>query len=140
MRPPRCGEPGSRPETGSVTPFVLLLLVALCAVLALVAEGGALMTARLATEAEAEQAARAGAAVLSAATLRAGGVATGGQAAVAAAERYMAENGHPGQAWATGDSVTAEVRPYTVATPLLSLVGIGHETVAASATAIAVAG
>jgi type II secretory pathway pseudopilin PulG len=140
MRPPCCGEPGSRPETGSVTPFVLLLVVALCAVLALVAEGGALMTARLATEAEAEQAARAGAAVLSAATLRAGGIATGGQAAVAAAERYMAEGGHPGRAWATADSVTAEVNPYTVATPLLSLVGISGETVTASATAVAVAG
>jgi len=131
--------PGER-DAGSVTPFFLLLVTALCAVLALVTEGGALMTARLAAETEAEQAARAGAAVLSAATLRAGGIATGGAAAVGVAEQFMAGAGHPGTAWASAGSVTAAVRPYEVPTPLLALAGVREVLVSGSATAEAVAG
>jgi hypothetical protein len=126
--------------SGSVTPFLLLLVVTLCALLALVAEGGVVMSARIAAEAEAEQAARAGASVLGAATLRGGGIASGGRAAVAAAERSMAESGHPGKAWASGRSVTAHVTPYELGTPLLAIIGISRVLVSAEASAKAVAG
>lgn len=129
-----------RTDAGSVTPFVLLLTVALAAVFGLVAAGGRVMSIREAAMTEAEQAARAGAAVLSAATLRSGGIATGGAAAVAEAELVMSQSGHKGTATADGDSVTAVVSPFRVSTPLLALIGLRHVTVSASATARAVSG
>ena len=128
-----------RRDDGAVTPFLMLLVVALTAVLGLVAEGGQVMSAREAAAQEAEQAARAGASVLSAAKLRSGGIATGGPAAVAAAEELMAASGHPGLAWASGTSVTARIDPYEVATPMLAVVGILHIAVSAEASARAVA-
>jgi hypothetical protein len=129
-----------RGDRGSVTPFVLLLTVALAAVLGLVVEGGRVMSIREAAMTEAEQAARAGAAVLTAETLRSGGIATGRAAAGAEADLVMSQSGHSGTATATGDSVTASVNPFRVSTPLLSLVGLRHVTVSASATASAVSG
>lgn len=127
-------------DSGSVTAFVLLLTVCLAALLGLVAEGGQVLSARETAVAEAEQAARAGAAVLSPSTVRAGGTSTGGASAVGVAEYFMALNGHPGQAFAAGDSVTATVTPFSISTPLLALAGVGSITVSATATARSVDG
>ncbi len=130
----------ARQDAGAVTAFVVLLVVALAALLGLVAEGGEVLSVKEAAVAEAEQAARAGAAALVPATVRLGGISTGGAAAVGAAEYYMALNGHPGTAVDRDGTVTATIKPFPVATPLLALVGIGSMTVTASASATAVAG
>lgn len=134
------GRPGSAADGGSITVFLLLLAVALVLTVGLVAEGGAALSAREAAVAEAEQAARAGAAALLPASLRAGRSATGGATAVAAAVAFMAGSGHPGTAvWRAGQ-VTATVRPFRVATPMLALIGRPYMTVSASASAKAVVG
>ena len=127
-------------DAGSVTPFVLLLSLCLAALLGLVGEGGLVLSARESAVAEAEQAARAGAAVLSAQTLRAGGISDGGGGAIAAAERFMADSGHPGTAVDANGGVTATVTPFRVRTPLLALAGVPSISVTASASARAVVG
>jgi hypothetical protein len=130
----------TRTEDGSVTPFVLLVCVCLAALLGLVAEGGAVMSAREAAVAEAEQAARAGAAVLTPTTVRAGGTSTGGASAIEVAEFLMALSGHPGTATDVGGVLTARVAPFRISTPLLALAGVDDITITASASARAVAG
>ncbi|MGH9169600.1 MAG: pilus assembly protein TadG-related protein [Acidimicrobiales bacterium] len=135
--PRRSAEDSGR---GSVTVFVLLLTLCLVALLGLVANGGAVLSAREAALAEAEQAARAGAAVLMPGTVHDGGIATGGSQASNAAEQYMEVNGHPGTATASGIEVTAHVSPFAVSTPLLGLVGVDSIEVSATAEAEAVDG
>ena len=127
-------------EQGALTPFVLLLCVALMAVLALIVDGGRALSARQAAFAEAEQAARVGATQLSIASLHAGLTTLQIGSAEAAAEQYMSASGHPGSAVVVGGCVLATVRPYALATPLLALVGIDHLPVSASAGATAVVG
>jgi hypothetical protein len=129
-----------RREEGSVTPFVLLLCLALAALLGLIAEGGLVLSAREAAVGEAEQAARAGAAVLTPATVRSGGTSTGGTRAVAVAEYLMALDGHPGTAIDVNGVLIAVVTPFRIRTPLLALAGVGSISVTATASARAVAG
>jgi Flp pilus assembly protein TadG len=118
----------------------MLLCVALTAVLGLVVDGGRALNARETASTEAEQAARAGAAQLSATSLRTGVTAFQARRATAAAERYMADWGHPGSAVVEGASVVATVTTFQVHTPLLALVGIDDLRVSASASATAIAG
>ena len=80
-----------RPETGSVTVFVLLVCLCLAALLGLVSEGGLVLSSRETAVAEAEQAARAGAAALSPAAVRAGSISSSPPEAVEAAENVMAQ-------------------------------------------------
>jgi hypothetical protein len=134
-RPAPAAHAGSE---GSVTVFVLLLTVCLACLLGLVANGGAVLSAREAAISEAEQAARAGAAVLAPATIRQGGIASGGVQAMTAAELFMELSGHPGTAVADGDTVTASVTPFRVPTPLLALVGIPAIAISATASATAI--
>ncbi|MGO8876862.1 MAG: pilus assembly protein TadG-related protein [Acidimicrobiales bacterium] len=129
-----------RPETGSVTVFVLLVCLCLAALLGLVSEGGLVLSSRETAVAEAEQAARAGAAALSPAAVRAGSISSSPPEAVEAAENVMALNGHAGTATAVRGVVTATVTPFRVSTPLLALVGVPSISVTASASASAVAG
>ena len=131
---------GGAAERGGVTPFVLLLCVALTALLGLVVDGGRALAAREAALTEAEQAARAGAAQLSGSALRRGATALQDERATAVAELYLAASGHPGSATVVGSTVVATVLPFLLPTPLLAFVGIDGVPVSASASATAVAG
>lgn len=143
-----CGRRGPAPgraapesgDAGSLAAFVVLFSVALFALLGLVAEGGAALDARMAAVTEAEQAARAGAADLSPATVHAGGLLDDGAGPVSRAEAVMASYGHPGVATVSGSAVSVTIRPFSVATPLLGLVGVPTMTVTATATARPIAG
>jgi len=140
---------GSRPsgrghslerDSGALTPFVMLICVALIAVLALVVDGGRALSARETALSEAEQAARVGAAQLSVSSLHEGLTTFQVATATAAAEQYMAAAGHPGSAVVIGTCVVATVQTYGLATPLLALVGIDDLPVSASAAAAVVVG
>lgn len=126
-------------DDGGITAFVVLLLVALFGLLGLVVDGGTALTARQSADVEAEQAARAGAGAISVDGLRAGVVALDPQAAVAAAQRFMAASGHPGSASVSGGVVSVHVS-YEVPTVILGIVGIDHLSVAASSAAVNVDG
>ncbi|HLN07208.1 MAG TPA: pilus assembly protein TadG-related protein [Acidimicrobiales bacterium] len=138
-RPTASSRRASSPELGAVTPFVMLLCVALVALLALVVDGGRVLNARETALSEAEQAARAGAVQLSASSLHGGLTAVQVASAIATAERYMAASGHPGSATVAGTVVVTTVR-FLLPTPLLALVGISALPVSASAAATAVVG
>jgi hypothetical protein len=127
-------------DAGAVTPFVMLLCVALTALLGLVVDGGRALSAREKAFGEAEQAARAGAAQLSAASLRGGSTVVQVGRATAAAESFMTASGHPGSVAVMGSTVVATVRTFMLPTPLLALVGIDEIRISASASATAVAG
>ncbi len=123
-----------------MTPFVMLICVALMALLGLVVDGGRALSAREAALSEAEQAARVGAAQLSVASLHAGLTTFQVAGATAAAKQYMATSGHPGSAAVVGTCVVATVRTYRLATPFLALIGIDDLPVSASAAATVVIG
>ncbi len=118
---------------------MVLLLVALFALLGLVVDGGSALTAQQSAQVEAEQAARAGAGAISVDGLRAGVVEIDPQAAVAAAQGFMASSGHPGSATVSGGVVSVRLA-YQVPTVILGIVGIDHLSVAASAAAVNVNG
>lgn len=127
-------------QAGQITAFMAVFAVALFALAGLVIDGGLALSAHRAAIAEAEQAARAGADALSAQALRAGRIGIDPTAAVAAADASMAAAGHPGRAWVTGNTVTAQVSQYSQPTLLLGIVGFSHFTVSGTATATPVAG
>jgi hypothetical protein len=121
-------------DDGALTAFVLLLLVAFVALLGLVVDGGAVVTAHQAAEVEAEQAARAGSGAISIDGLRTGVVRLDEVAAVDGAERFAAAAGHPATATEAGGVVTVHIG-YDVPTVILGMVGIDvlHVTAVASA-------
>jgi Flp pilus assembly protein TadG len=119
--------------------FVVLLLVALVALLGLVVDGGSALSARQSAADEAEQAARAGAGALSVEALRTGSLRIDPTAAVAAAEAFARDAGHPGTAWVVGGTVSVEIR-YRIPTEVLGLVGINSLPVSAVASAVDVQG
>jgi len=128
-----------RNHDGSVTAFVVLLLVALMVLLGLVVDGGSALSARQSAMDEAEQAARAGAGALSVDALRDGSLELDPAAAVAAAESFTRAAGHPGTASVTGGVVTVQVQ-YRIPTDVLGIVGIGSLPVSAKASAVDVQG
>ena len=121
-------------ESGVLTAFVLLLLVAFMALVGLVVDGGAALTAHQAAEVEAEQAARTGAGAISEDALRAGIVQLDAPAAVRAAEDATALSGHPGTATVDGGVVTVRIR-YVIPTAVLGMIGIPRLSVTAAASA-----
>jgi hypothetical protein len=127
-------DPRIRDEAGVLTAFVLLLLVAFMALLGLVVDGGAVLTAHQAAEVEAEQAARAGAGAISVDGLRQGIVQLDAPAAVAAAEQFAVVSGHPGTATVDGGVVTVRIQ-YEIPTVILGIVGIDEFSVNAAASA-----
>jgi len=131
--------PASRDQVGSISAFVVLLLVALMVLLGLVVDGGAALSARQSAADEAEQAARAGAGALSVEALRTGSLQLDAGPAVKAAEAFTLVAGHPGTATVSGDVVTVQIH-YRVATEVLGLVGIGSLPVSAVASATDVQG
>ena len=136
-------EPGRRTihsnHDGSISAFVVLLLVGCMALLGLVVDGGSALSARQSAADEAEQAARAGAGALSVDALRSGSLQLDPSAAVAAAESFAAGAGHPGRASVLGGVVTVEVS-YRIPTEILGIVGITSLPVSAVASAVDVQG
>ena len=124
-----------RGEGGQVVPILLLLAPVLLVLAGLVFDGGQILTARREANNLARQAARAGAQELDVNSVRAGNPVLDHVAAEARARQYLADRG------VTPDSVvvTAERVEVTVSadqpTPLLSLVGIRHRRVTATASA-----
>ncbi len=126
-------------QDGSISAFVVLLLVALMVLLGLVVDGGAALSARQSAADEAEQAARAGAGALSVEALRTGSLQLDPAAAVAAAESFATAAGHPGTATVSGGIVTVQIH-YRMATQVLGIVGIDSLPVSAVASAADVQG
>ncbi len=123
-----------RGQSGSISAFVALLLVALIVLLGLVVDGGSALAARQAATDEAEQAARAGAGALSVQALRAGSLQLDPGAAVNAAEAFAAAAGHPGIATVSQNVVTVVIH-FRVGTEVLGIVGIHSLPVSAAASA-----
>jgi len=126
-------------QDGSISAFVVLLLVACMALLGLVVDGGSALSARQSAADEAEQAARAGAGALSVEALRSGSLRLDPTAAVASAELFASVAGHPGTASVAGGVVTVRVS-YRVPTEILGIIGISSLPVSAVASAVDVRG
>ena len=130
---------GRRDETGMLTAFVAVLIVALVAVTGLAVDAGRAISAQRLIADEASQAARAGAGELSVNALREGRVAIDGASAVREAEHYMAISGHPGTAWVHDGIVNVQVDA-SVPTTILGIVGVRSIAVSATASASDVSG
>lgn len=126
--------PRRRADDGALVAFVLLLLLGLMALLGLVVDGGAALTAHQAAEVEAEQAARYGAGAISVDALRSGTVRLEPAAAMSAAEWFTTAAGHPGTATVSDGVVTVRIS-YRIPTTVLGIIGIGSLGVSAVAAA-----
>ena len=125
-------------DEGSVSAFVVVLIVALMVVAGLVVDGGRAINARADAMDAAEQAARAGAAQLDQTSLRSGGAVRLDRAAAEVAARdYLRARGYPGKAiTATAGDAAIEVTVRDdVATSLLQLLFIDTMSVQGRATA-----
>jgi Flp pilus assembly protein TadG len=122
-------------EEGSLSAFVVLLLVAVIALMGLVVDGGSALNARQSAADEAEQAARAGAGALSVDALRSGSIQINQAQAIEAAEQFTAAAGHPGTVTVSGGTVTVSIR-YRIPTDVLGIVGISTLPVSAAASAV----
>ncbi len=128
-----------RDETGMLTAFVAVLVVALLAVVGLAVDTGRAISSQRVLADEAGQAARAGAGRLSLNALRDGRISIDDGAAVLAAEQYMELSGHPGTAWVHDGTVSVRAVE-EVPTTILGIVGVRTITVNATASASDVIG
>jgi hypothetical protein len=127
-------------DAGQVTPFAVILTVALMAVAGLVLDGGLALSAKVQALDVAQAAARAGAQQLDLVQYRTTNVAVLDPARAASAARaWLVVAGVSGDATATTATVTVTVRRRSN-TQLLQLIGVGQLHVSASATATAVQG
>ncbi len=129
----------STADSGSITAFVALMLVAVFVLMGLVVDGGSALSARQAATDEAEQAARAGAGALAVSALRSGVVEIDQQQAIEAAVDFTVAAGHPGTATVSAGVVTVEVH-YRIHTAILGIVCLDTLPVFATASAIDVQG
>src|SRR5438105_5722984 len=122
-------------ETGQVTAFVVVIMVALLAMGGLVIDGGYALAAKRRAIDEADAAARAGAQALAASAYRTtGSLGPDPTAALDAARAYLARTGATGQAQVRGDEVVVTVhidQPMTI----LGIVGVGTLHLAGSGQA-----
>lgn len=129
-----------RDETGSVTAFVVVFMVALLAVAGLVIDGGRILAARREAANVAESAARAGAQELDENSVRAAGTRrlAPGHARLAA-EQYLERTGYEGSVRLDGETVVVTV---TINRPLLILgiAGLADATVTSHGSARALRG
>lgn len=133
----RIVQPRPRTESGSVTPFVVLMVAALFVSAGLVIDGGYALAAKRKAMNDAEQAARAGADSLSPNQLRSGSRNVSPKLATDAAQRYLSAVGAHGTVQVDGGSVTVTVTDVRD-TAILSAFGVNHVDVEASATAHAI--
>lgn len=127
----------NRPDIdgGSITAFVVMLVMMFVACTGLVVDGARVVSAKVALSDHAENAARLGAQEF--VSIRGGSMDLNKLAAVRAAQQYLSSNGISGSASSDGKSVTVVVHT-TVTMVLLSLVGVGSKSVAARRTALPV--
>jgi Putative Flp pilus-assembly TadE/G-like len=128
-----------RGEQGSVTVFVVGVLLALIVMGGLVFDGGALMAGHREADAEAEGAARAAAEQISIPALRSGQIQLNQTEATVAAEQYLNHYGHVGTVAVTGNTVAVTVT-YQVDMQVLDLIGIRSKSVTGTGQATAVEG
>ncbi len=127
-------------ERGQLTLFVVFATLALVILAGLVVDGGHVLAARRRAIDDANGAARAGAAALAPAVYRAEGeVVLDGDAAVAAAQEYLAAAGHVGTVAVDGDRVSVRLR-FAQPLSLLRLGGMDAVTVAGRGEARSVRG
>lgn len=127
-------------ETGQVTSFVVILVVAMLLCGGLVFDGGRLLADRRQLRDVASGAARAGAQALSVDTLRAEGrTAVDPAAGVAAAQDYLAASGRSGEVQVNEDTVTVTVTEDTDMV-ILRLAGVASREVTGRGTARLVRG
>jgi hypothetical protein len=130
----------ARPDDqGSVTVFVVGILLALIVTAGLVFDGGSIIAGHREADAEAEGAARAAAEQVATAALHAGTVSIDPARAQAAAYVYLSAYHHAGTVTVNGDQVTVTVS-LPVAMQVLSIVGAGPKTVTGTGSATAVEG
>ena len=128
-----------RNEQGSITVFVVGILLALVVLGGLVFDGGAIIAGHREADAEAEGAARAAAEQISIPALRSGKVQLVSNQATSAAQQYLRHYGHTGIVTIDGDTVTVTVT-YPIDMQVLNLIGISTKTVTGTANATAVEG
>ena len=127
----------TRPEAGFATVFTLCLFVTLLLFAGLLLDGGLALSGKVTALDEAQQAARAGAQALNLTAFRVSGAAIlDPQAAITAAQEYLAHTGDTGTVQVAGGAVTVSVTHHQQ-TQLLSLAGLDAITVHANATATA---
>ena len=127
-------------ERGQVTLFVVLATAASLVLAALVLDGGYVLAARLRAIDHANGAARAGVQALAPAAYRAGArVALDPEAAVTAAQGFLASAGHRGAVAVEGDEVVVELA-FDQPMALLGVIGIDEITVTGRGRARAVDG
>jgi Flp pilus assembly protein TadG len=131
--------PGVALDRGSLSAFVMLLLVAIFVVLGLVVDGGLAASAREQAADEAEQAARAGAGSISVEALRSGQLQIDDSKAISTAEQFMTASGHPGVATVSSGRVQVAIN-YRIHTVILGIVGVTTLPVSATATAVDISG
>ena len=117
-----------RDERGSVTPFVVVMVVPMVMMAGLAYDGGRILAGRREAFDVAQNAALAGAQEIDGTAVRLGDTSLDPGAAEAAAEAYLAANGHTGWADATAEEVTVTVT-VQVDMQLLSAIGVGSKTV-----------
>lgn len=129
----------STDERGSITVFVLGVVVALVVVGGLVLDGGTIIAGHREADDEAAGAARAAAQAIAATARQTGALTIDAGVARTAAERYLLPYGHAPLVSVDGDQVTIRVA-FPVTTQILSIVGVRHKTVTGTASATAVGG
>ena len=123
------------PDAGRVTAFTAVMVIAVIAVAGLVLDGGLALAAKARAYHLAAEAARTGAQQVDLAAYRATGQATlDPQAALAAAQDRLAQDGVNGEVTVAGTEVTVTVTT-TRPAQLLAVVGVAGITVQATATA-----
>ncbi len=119
-------------ERGTITLMLLVMFVALLALAGIVIDGGA----KLAQNAIAQEAARAGAGMVNQAkALATGTFAVDQSQALAAAQQYLARAGYHGTAAPDGANAIRVTVTVTTRTHVLSIIGINSMTSTGSATA-----
>ncbi|MEV7393938.1 pilus assembly protein TadG-related protein [Streptomyces sp. NPDC091215] len=144
MRPPYdraaclCGRAGD--DDGQVTPFVVILAVAIVMFAGLIVDGGLTLAAKVRAIGEAQEAARAGAQALDLSVYRnTGTLRLIPDQARARAQTYLASTHDTGTVILTGDTVTVTVTAHQH-TQLLGLLGLDSLTVTATGSAHPVRG
>ena len=128
-----------RDQSGALTAFLAVFVLALFVLAGLVLDGGYALAAKRRAINEAQAAARAGAAALASADLRAGTYRFDEARAVEAARAYLAATGHDGEVTVEGDAVAVTVR-FRQPVAILGIVGVRDVAVAGSGRARSVHG
>lgn len=122
--PARPGRIRGAGDDGTVTAFVVIMMLALLLFAGLVLDGGLTLAAKVQAIDEAQAAARAGAGQINLTAYRTGGHEVLDQAAASRAARaYLVATGHTGTVQVAGDQVTVTVH-ITQRTQILGIAGI----------------